>query len=208
MVSNTDHSNLLYSYRRCPYAMRARMALIAANIPCEVHEIDFKNKPEHMLQVSPKGTVPVLVTPDGRVIDESLDIVFWVLGQNDPDNWLSGDSTQIISENDDAFKKALDRYKYPNRFPDEDCSGARQGGVAFLEKLDGMLSQHNQLLADTITVADICIFPFIRQFANVDKEFFDNLPLPYLQKWLAGHLDSALFQQVIKKHAETPYSLL
>lgn len=206
MVNKQTH--LLYSYRRCPYAMRARMALISAQIQCEVHEVDFKNKPEHMLEVSPKGTVPVLITPDGTVLEESLDIVYWALEQNDPESLLCGGTETLIAENDGGFKAALDRYKYPNRFPDEDCSDARERGVEFLEKLDGLIAGQGQLLGGKVSVADICIFPFVRQFANVDRTFFDGLSLPHLHKWLLGHLESALFSHIIQKHVETQYGLL
>jgi glutathione S-transferase len=209
MASKNVPRNFLYSYRRCPYAMRARMALISAQIQCDVQDIDFRDKPERLLSVSPKGTVPVLITVEGQVIDESLDIVYWALKQNDEEGLLSCEGAKtLIDENDGTFKQALDRYKYPERFPDEDCSNAWEQGVLFLEKLDNILSQHNQLLADTVTVADICIFPFIRQFANVDRTFFGALPLPHLHKWLSGHLESALFKQVIVKHPESAYSLL
>lgn len=205
-------SHLLYSYRRCPYAMRARMALLSARIQCDVHEVDFKNKPAHMLEISPKATVPVLQIMDGQVIDESLDIVFWALEQNDPAGLLRHDlelAGQLIAENDGPFKAALDRYKYPGRFEGEDCSHAREDGLAFAEKLDGILEQSGgELMGAEISVADICIFPFIRQFANVDRAWFDALALPRLQAWLHRHIESDLFQRVFKKQGETPYMLL
>lgn len=200
--------HILYSYRRCPYAMRARMALVQANIQCDVHEINFKDKPAHMLEISPKGTVPVFSTLDGDVIDESLDIMHWALKQNDPNAWLHQDAASLIEENDGSFKGALDRYKYANRFPDEDCSDAREQGLIFLQKLNERLSSQKQLIGDQITMADIAIFPFVRQFANVDRSWFDALDLRPLQKWLKEHLDSDLFLSVFKKQKDTPYSLL
>lgn len=201
----------LYSYRRCPYAMRARMALYTAQIQCDVHEIDFKNKPAHMLEISPKGTVPVLETIDGQIIDESFDIVFWSLEKNDPLGYLKCDlekAGSFINENDTTFKASLDRYKYANRFPDEDCSNSREEGLVFLNKLNEILSDQKQLLSDRVSVTDICIFPFVRQFANVDREWFDRQNLPFIQKWLLGHLTSDLFVQIMKKHKDTPYLLL
>ena len=142
--------------------MRARMALVQAQIQCDVLEIDFKDKPAHMLEISPKGTVPVLNTLDGEVVDESLDVMCWALKQNDPEGWLDSEVSDLIGENDGAFKAALDRYKYPNRFPDEDCSNARERGLAFLILLNERLKNHKQLMGENITIADIPIFPFIR----------------------------------------------
>jgi len=204
----THHT--LYSYRRCPYAMRARMALVVAGIQCDVHEIDFKNKPDEMLTASPKGTVPVLVTNEGDVIDESLDVMLWALAQNDPKNWLTdkGGALALIAENDGAFKIALDQYKYPNRFPDEDCSNARERGTEFLKKLNGLLEGRSGLITNKSCLADIAIFPFVRQFANVDRPWFDAQDLPALHLWLTAHLESDLFKAIFKKQAENPYPLL
>lgn len=198
---------ILYSYSRCPYAMRARMALVSAGVQCEVHEIDFKKKPAAMLAISPKGTVPVLHLAESAVIEESLDIMRWALAQNDPQNWMVADEA-LIAENDGAFKAALDRYKYPNRFPEEDCSNARAQALAFLEKLNALLETQNHLSGDDVGVVDIAIFPFVRQCANVDRAWFDDLPLAALQKWLAGHLASDLFKHIMKKHKASPHSLL
>ena len=193
----------LYSFRRCPYAMRARMALLYAGIKIDIEEVDFKNKPAEMLRISPKGTVPILKTTDGQIIDESLDIMEWAIAQNDPNGWGESDNNKIkalICENDGSFKAALDRYKYPNRYPDEDCSEARNKGYAFLLKLDEKLQNQKQLCADHITMADIAIFPFIRQFANTDREWFDSLPLTHLRRWLDAHLNSDFFQMIMDKN--------
>jgi len=198
----------LYSYRRCPYAMRVRMALVVAGIQCEVHEIDFKNKPHTMLTASPKGTVPVLILNNGDVIDESFDVVLWALQQNDPEKWLVVKGTGgLIAENDGAFKQALDRYKYPNRFPDEDCSDARDKGEEFLHKLNGLIEKNGYLLSDKRTLADICIFPFIRQFANVDRKWFDVLDFKPLQSWLKINIENDLFAHIMKKHKKSSYQL-
>lgn len=201
-------NHLLYSYRRCPYAMRARMALVSAKIQCEVHEIDFKNKPAHMIEISPKGTVPVLQTAQGRVIEESLDIVYWALNQNDSENLLQEGARDLIAENDGAFKSALDRYKYPNRFPEEDCSNARDKAESFLRELNDILQNQSCLLGHRLRAADICIFPFIRQCANVDSEWFDALPYKSLHHWLEQQITSDLFLHVFQKQKENPYLLI
>jgi len=184
---------ILYSFRRCPYAMRARLALSYAGIKWEHREILLKDKPQEMLDASPKGTVPVLVLPDGDVIDESLDVMNWALEQSDPDGWLNDYDMELIRQNDGPFKKALDRYKYPNRYPDEDCSGAFDECLEFLEKLDAYIT-------NTTTLTDMAIFPFIRQFSKVEPRVFQELPYSHIQTWLDAHLDSDLFQSIMEKY--------
>ena len=203
MATILSTSPILYSFRRCPYAMRARMALHYAGIDIEHREIDLKNKPSHMLKISPKGTVPVMQLTDGSVLEESLDIMHWALSQDDPDGWLGSNkesSYSLIDENDGPFKQSLDRYKYSSRFPDEDCSDSRNQGEYFLEKLDSRLQQTKYLVSDSLTIADIAIFPFVRQFANVDKNWFYSLSLNHLQIWLTERLESPLFLDIMKKH--------
>jgi len=192
---------ILYSYRRCPYAMRARMALRYAGIDVEIREIILRDKPRHMLAVSPKGTVPVLVLPDGRVIDESLDIMAWALAQQDPDGWLTDDGLfqELIAENDGSFKQALDQYKYATRFPEKSAEVYRQQGERFLARLEALLAEHAYLLSDKLTQADVAIFPFIRQFSMVDADWFAAAPYPRLRQWLAGLLVSDLFTGVMQK---------
>ncbi len=185
---------LLYSFRRCPYAMRARLALTYAGIELEHREILLKDKPQEMLDISPKGTVPVLVLPNGTVIEESLDIMHWALKQHDPDHWLIGYNQDLIIQNDTFFKRALDRYKYPNRYPDEDCSGALDICLRFIEKLESYISP------DHTTLTDIAIFPFIRQFSKVDPERFISLPSPQIHKWLKHHVESSLCVDIMKKY--------
>ena len=207
----TEQYPLLYSFRRCPYAMRARMALVSAGVQCDVIEVDFKDKPDHLLEISPKGTVPVLQTIDGQVIEESLDVMRWALSNSDPEGWLDcdlDDAFDLINYNDGDFKKALDRYKYPNRYPDEDCSGARNMGEVFLTQLNERLNAHNYLMGDNLTITDVAIFPFIRQFANTDREWFDALDLKPLQGWLQQRLESELFQKIVKKQKEDRYLLI
>lgn len=193
---------ILYSYRRCPYAMRARMAIYSADIAVEIREIVLRDKPAHMLQMSPKGTVPVLVLQNGAVIEQSLDIMFWALQQRDPYNWLDGDSddTQaLISENDTNFKQALDAYKYPERNPQFTQTHYREQGEVFLLKLENLFKQHIYLLKDTASLSDIAIFPFVRQFAAVDSVWFESSNYPKLQNWLNTLIHSEIFKRVMKK---------
>lgn len=194
---------ILYSYRRCPYAMRARMALSYAGIAVEVREISLKDKPAHMLQVSPKATVPVLVLPDGQVIDQSLQIMQWALQQHDADGWLSADpqhTALLIAENDGSFKQNLDRYKYAIRFPEHSAADYRQQGELFLAKLELHLQQTSFLLSNKISLADIAIFPFIRQFAAVDGDWFASADYIKLKSWLQHLVESELFQGAMLKY--------
>ena len=193
---------ILYSYRRCPYAMRARLAIYAADINVEIREISLRDKPVHMLQVSPKATVPVLVLQNGEVIEQSLDIMFWALQQNDPLAWLDADLDKmqaLIVENDTVFKQVLDRYKYPERNPQFNQTYYRQQGEMFLQQLENLLNQHSYLLKDTASLADVAIFPFIRQFAAVDAVWFEASNYPKLKIWLKKLVNTTLFERVMKK---------
>jgi glutathione S-transferase len=174
---------ILYSFRRCPYAMRARMALWVAGETVALREVKLSDKPPEMIEASPKGTVPVLVLPDGKVIDESIAIMRWALHRHDPEGWLAGDDAGLIAEADGPFKHHLDRYKYPNRYEDEQDFGEvdhRAGGLAILQAWDARIAQEGQLCGSTRSLADIALFPFIRQFANHDREWFDAQDLPHL----------------------------
>ncbi len=195
---------ILYSFRRCPYAMRARMALLISETPVRLREVVLRDKPEEMIAASPKATVPVLVQDDGAVIDESLAIMHWALERNDPADWLDDREAgaDLIAEADSDFKDNLDRYKYPTRYDDVDPIAHRSAGLAFLEKLEGLLTVKGQLLGNEPRLADFAIFPFVRQFANNDRNWFDAEPLPALQKWLAAHLDSDLFASTMKKYPQ------
>ncbi|WP_159815092.1 glutathione S-transferase [Pseudomonas sp. 18058] len=193
--------NTLYSFRRCPYAMRARMALRYSSVPVEIVEVSLKAKPAEMLAISPKGTVPVL-DADGRVIDESLEIMRWALAQNDPLNWLlDGDSriAELIEANDQGFKVDLNRYKYAERYPEQPMEVYRAQGAVFLQRLEGLLQDRDYLLADHPSLADIALLPFVRQFAHVDREWFAQTPYPRLQAWLHNFLESDLFTSIMKK---------
>nr|WP_137677988.1 glutathione S-transferase [Parerythrobacter lutipelagi] len=195
---------ILYSFRRCPYAMRARMALWISGTTCELREVKLADKPPEMLEASPKGTVPVLVLPDGQVLEESIDIMRWSLGHNDPEGWLAGDHPGLIQLGDGSFKHHLDRYKYPTRYEDEPGNARtdhRGECLAILSDLNFRLAEREQLLGEQRTYADIALFPFIRQFANTDRDWFDAQPIPDLQRWLEGHLESDLFAAVMGKPA-------
>lgn len=195
---------ILYSFRRCPYAIRARMAIAYASITLEMREVALANKPAAMLAISPKGTVPVLQLSD-RVIDESIEVMRWALSQSDPENWLAVDSQQeqstLIEENDNEFKGWLDKYKYWDRYPEQSQQDYRIKAENFLSTLELRLQQNSYLLGDNICMADIAIFPFIRQFAFVDKPWFDDADYPLVQRWLNQFLQSKLFEQVMEKHA-------
>lgn len=193
---------ILYSYRRCPYAMRARLALTYAGIQVELHEISLKTKPVKMLNASPKGTVPVMILCDGTVIEQSLEIMHWALLQQDKAGWLKADSfitEQLIFENDHSFKEALDRYKYAVRFPEKTVKDYRMQCEVFLEKLEKQLNQTAFLVSHQLSLADMAIFPFIRQFANVDIAWFNEAPCPELNAWLKNLIESELFSNIMKK---------
>jgi len=201
-IDSAQSYPLLYSFRRCPYAMRARMTLYQAGVQCEIVEVELKAKPAAMLALSPKGSVPVLQLPSGEVLDESLDIMHWALTQNDPAHWLSSSAiTQsLIDENDTDFKSNLDRYKYPQRFPDGNSLTARDQGFGFLRKLQAQLNGNDYLLGSQVSFVDIAVFPFIRQFANTDVQWFAAQDLPGVQRWLDSLLNSVLFKTVMVKN--------
>jgi glutathione S-transferase len=196
---------VLYSFRRCPYAIRARMAVFNAGINVELHEVSLKHKPQAMLTASPKGTVPVLCVA-GKVIDESLDIMRWALSIHDPDHWYCAYSEtdkliaqRLIHENDTDFKSWLDKFKYAERFPDHSADFYRQQCEAFLQTLDQRLQQQAYLLTTTLSFADVAIFPFVRQFSMVEKTWFDQCGYMHLRRWLNSLLDLALFKRVMAK---------
>jgi len=193
---------ILYSFRRCPYAIRARMAIAYASIDLELREVSLANKPAEMIALSPKGTVPVLQL-ENKVIDESLEVMRWALAQSDPDNWLAPECETgqfvLIEENDHWFKDWLDKYKYWDRFPQQSQQAYRSYAEQFIERLDLRLKENTYLFGAKICIADIAIFPFIRQFAFVDKPWFDQTDYTSVQRWLNALLTSSLFVQVMKK---------
>ena len=197
---------ILYSFRRCPYAMRARTALYISGQICELREVSLRNKPSEMTNLSTKGTVPVLQLEDGEVLDESLDIMFHFLIQNDPLNWLQSDKPEfekalaLITENDGEFKTNLDRYKYSSRYEEPNPLHYRSEGENFLIVLNKMLKKSKYLFGSTPTLLDYAIFPFIRQFANTDRKWFDSLDYSYLQSWLEHFLASELYDRIMVKY--------
>lgn len=195
---------ILYSFRRCPYAMRARLAIRYSKLQVELREVDLKNKPSTMLLVSPKATVPVLITNDNSVLDESLDIMRWSLQQSDTANWLHNSQNheieQLIQHNDQTFKTDLDHYKYADRFPQHTPVYYRQQGEKFLQLLEQRLLKHKFLISDKISLADAAIFPFIRQFAYVDINWFETSDYQQLRHWLSYWLEADLFLSIMQKH--------
>lgn len=191
---------ILYSFRRCPYAMRARLAIAVSNSRVELREIKLSAKPEAMLAASPKGTVPVLVLPDGQVIEQSMDIMRNILTRNDPEGWLERDDPDLIALNDGPFKHDLDRYKYPERHG-SDALFHRTAAVAFLEELEGRLKTTAYLGGARRGLTDAAIYPFVRQFAAVDQHWFDMCPLPSMKAWLHEALSSPLFATIMVRVA-------
>lgn len=199
---------ILYSFRRCPYAMRARMALLYASVEVELREVLLRDKPHAMIEASPKATVPVLVLPNGQVIDESLEIMHQALNQADPDGWyepaLQNEIDTLIAANDGPFKHALDRYKYPNRYPDEAIAVDQQRSIAgdVIAGYERRLKQSGGgLVVSKHTLADYAILPFVRQFAHVDTVWFYSQPWPSVIAWLDAFKTSALFEAVMIKHS-------
>ncbi|MEY3998451.1 MAG: hypothetical protein RLY60_1263 [Pseudomonadota bacterium] len=199
------HAPVLYSFRRCPYAMRARLALLASGIRCEIREVALAQKPQSLLDVSPKATVPVLVW-QGKVLEESLDIMLWALQQHDPQGWIPKDrlvfeeQLALIKQSDTEFKPQLDRYKYPNRFDLPDGLGARQAGAEFLNQLQLRLSAHGFLSGHSWGMADAAIAPFVRQFAHTDPVWFGAQAWTELIHWLQAFENSDAYQQCMHKY--------
>ena len=203
---------VLYTFRRCPYAIRARLAVNASGVVVEMREVDLRAKPRAMLEASPKGTVPVLQLADGSVIDESLDIMRWALTIHDPEGWLDmgadahAEAQALIARNDGPFKQLLDRYKYPNRPASRDAgspplpaSHHRDAAGGILADLDARLSRHAYLVGERMSIADAAIVPFVRQFAMVDSAWFAASPWRALNRWLDAIVASAQFTAVMQK---------
>ena len=184
--------------------MRARLALLACDIQCELREVVLRDKPKAMIDISAKSTVPVLQLQNGDVIDESYDIIVWAIAQNDPKNWTPylDDLKTLVQVNDHKFKTHLDKYKYSSRNPELSMEEHRENGDFFLQDLNKILENQRFLSSDKQSVTDISVFPFIRQFAFVDKNYFDDRPYPHLQKWLEWHLASDQFHYIMNKHAQ------
>jgi glutathione S-transferase len=206
MLAETCVSAVLYSFRRCPYAMRARLALLASGVAYEHREVALKAKPPEMLAASPKGTVPVLVLHTGEVLEESLNIMLWALQQDDPHGWLpstpeaSTFTEQGIALNDGEFKTHLDRYKYPQRFGLSNGLQHRTQGAELLMRWQERLQAHACLSGDRWGLVDTCVAPFVRQFARTDRAWFDAQPWPELAQWLIKFENSDAFNAVMHKH--------
>jgi len=202
-MNNTIKKPILYTFRRCPYAIRAMIALQYSNITYEHREVILKDKPQSLLNYSAKGSVPVLVLETGQVIQESLDIVYWALQRHDPDNWANKEKSntiaKLISENDFNFKYNLDRYKYPNRYNLNDSTDYHKLCMSFVLDLNDRLKDKKFLIENKISIADICIFPFIRQFMFVNERLFRSLNTDNIQKWVDFWLESNLFNHVMQK---------
>jgi len=204
---NTMSYPILYSLQHCPYAMRARMGLLLAQQDVILRAIVMKNKPAEMLAVSAKGTVPVLVISQSLVIDESLDIMLWALGQNDPNNLLYREESQalaamlsLIKYNDNVFNDWLEKYKHAKRYHEISEGYYRRQCEIFVLQLEQCLSRYDYLMGINPSLADYAILPFIRQFARVDRKWFSQAPYPKLQAWLKTHIQSRLFSKVMTKY--------
>lgn len=187
---------ILYSFRRCPYAMRARLALLASQTVCIIREVKLSAKPTEMLVASPKATVPVLVLPNGDVIEQSLDIMRWALARCDPDSWLSHDGDHLIETNDGPFKHHLDRAKYPDRYG----SDARMHFAACLDllrPLEERLKAARHLCGNKMSFVDAAVLPFVRQFAMIDRVWFDAQPLPHTRRWMDELIASRIFDEAM-----------
>ena len=186
--------------------MRARLALLASGTECELREIVLRDKADELLAASPKATVPVLVAADGTVFEQSLDIMIWALNRDDPDQWLTptvadpGAMMALIARADSEFKGNLDRYKYNSRHSPDVSVAARDTGLAFLGDLNTLLAKHKFLFGSRISLADMAIAPFVRQFAQVDRDWFDSLSISFVQNWLNWFLNSNEFNTVMTKY--------
>jgi len=201
---------VLYSLRNCPYAMRARMALFKSKQPVWLRDLVLSDKPPEMINASPKATVPVLVLANGKVIDESLDVMLWALKESDPDNLLHADSTvddssvetmlTFIDEFDYGFKSALEQYKCAKRYQEDDIVQRRAVCLQYLDKVERRLAKHNFLFSTRESLADIAILPFLRQFARVERQWYLQSPYPKVKQWLNGYLQSPMFTKVMAKY--------
>jgi len=187
--------------------MRARMAIKYSEIVVELREVKLSSKPQSLLDISAKGTVPVLQLPGNGILEESIDIIHWALSRHDPQDWslrkvdtLRTRAMELIGENDQVFKKHLDHYKYSDRYPEWPAEHYRNQGMEYLLQLERHLEQNRYLITDHISIADISIFPFIRQFAFVDKTWFAQTDLSRLQSWLQELINSALFNSIMDKY--------
>ncbi|MCW8833446.1 MAG: glutathione S-transferase [Colwellia sp.] len=203
---NNNALPILYSLRNCPYAMRARIAIYYSQQPIILRDVVLNNKPEAMLKASPKGTVPVLVLSEQKVIEESLEVMLWALGSNDPDNFLQSHNDEaltqmltVIARFDHDFKACLEAYKCAKRYHEGDLIQHRQACEVHIQDLEQRLTQHQFLMSSTPSLMDIALLPFIRQFARVERQWYLQSPYPRLRKWLNNYLQSPMFTKVMAK---------
>ncbi len=201
------HSHILYSFRRCPFAIRARLAILNADIEVELREVRLRDKPASMTALSPKGTVPVLQLASGDILDESLTIIHWAFTQKDLGQWLpktgskaEKDCAELIAQNDGEFKFHLDRYKYASRYEPSAENFHRKEACKFIHELEMRLRNHAYLLGESFSLADNAILPFVRQFAAADANWFKDTPYREVRRWLNSFLTSDLFKAAMKKY--------
>ena len=205
-MKETKRQPVFWSFRRCPYAMRARLAVCSAGIQVELREILLRDKPGAFLQASPKGTVPVVELGDGTVLEESRDVMQWALAQNDPDGWLDVQrrdpdaAAAFLDALDGPFKTHLDRYKYASRYDPKAALEHREAGAAMLAEFDTRLAAQPSLSGGKNGLLDFATLPFVRQFRIADPVWFDAQPWPHLHRWLQAFLESRLFASVMKKY--------
>ena len=198
---------ILYSLRQCPYAMRSRLGILHAHQTVVLRDIDMKNKPEEMLLISPKGTVPVLQLSDGNIIDESIDVMVWALTQSDPNNLLYSHDKQklprmleLIHRSDHEFVHALQKYRAASRYHDSNEEECRDDCCEWLMEIERALTKHAYIMGETPSLVDYAILPFIRQFSRVDKKWYGQSPLPYLRSWLVNHYNDPTFSKAMFTH--------
>ena len=197
---------ILYSFRRCPYAMRARLAIKASGIIVEIREVELKNKPKEFLSISPKATVPVVCISSKQIIEESLDIMEWALKINDPLKLLKYEKLNrieihnILNKLENEFKQNLDRYKYSSRFDLPSPKLYRDKNLQTLNEFNNLLQNNKGICSSHLSFLDYAVFPFIRQFRNVNSVWFDSLELKFLQTWLYELIDSDEFSSIMKKY--------
>jgi len=206
-MNKNNNLPIIYSLRNCPFAMRARIAIYKSQQPVLLRDIVLKDKPQEMLVASPKGTVPVLITPNGTVIEESFEVMLWALSMSDPDDLLfSGDDEMLASMQtliyrfDNEFKRCLENYKCAKRYSETNVIECRQACEAYIAQLEQLLTAHQYLMADRESLADIALLPFIRQFARVERQWYLQAPYPHVRQWLNHYLQSKMFSKVMTKH--------
>lgn len=197
---------ILYSLRHCPFAMRARLAIFRSKQAVELRDVKLKNKPDAMLTASAKGTVPILVVSSNQVIDESIDVMLWSLSKSDPANLLQGSASKLlnllafIAVYDQEFKPCIDRYKAAKRYHETNVEECREACEVYIQDLEQRLSEHDYIFGEYESIADIAIFPFIRQFAKVERQWYLQSAYPNLKRWLNRYLQSGMFNKVMTLH--------